>query len=155
MQKLQFEIPENCKMKKVVISGNYYESKTFPSLNNLLAAYGTHPKRGGEMKRKFQRICCDEIRLQLPGYVAKKPIIIHYRYFEPQDGHYRDYPNIHCFCSKVFCDALQDCKVIPNDNPRWLLNETHDFFYLSERWGEPYIEIYIEEVEVENANRTL
>jgi hypothetical protein len=134
-------------MPKVVICGNYYESKTFPSLNNLLAAYGTHPKRGGDMKRKFQRICCDEIRMQLPGYVAKNPIIVHYRYFEPRDGHIRDVTNVHAFCSKVFCDALQDCKVIPNDNPKYLINETHDFFFLPERWGEPYIEIYIEEVE--------
>lgn len=143
---MQFTDYENTTMPKIVISGNYYGTKTFPSLNNLLAEYSAHPKRGNSMKRKFQKICDDEIRTQLPGYVAKNPIIIHYRFFEPQDGHYRDYPNIHSFCSKVFCDALQDCKVIPNDNPRWLLNETHDFFYLPEKWGEPYIEIYIEEV---------
>ena len=98
------------------------------------------------MKRKYERICCDEIRMQLPGYQAKNPIILHYRYFEPRDGHVRDVTNIHAFCSKVFCDSLQVCKVIPNDNPKWLLNETHDFFFLPEKWGEPYIEIYIEEV---------
>lgn len=146
MQKLQFEIPENCEMKKVVIAGNYFNGKTFPSLNNLLAEYSAHPNRGNSMKRKYQGICNDEIRMQLPNYSAKKPIILHYRYFEPQDGHLRDYPNIHGFVSKIFCDSLQDCKVIPNDNPKWLLNETHDFFYLPERWGEPYIEIYIEEI---------
>ena len=145
--KLQFEVPDNCTMPKVVISGNYYGSKTMPSLNNLLDAYGRHPKNGNNLKRKFQRICNDEIRMQLPDYQAKNPIILHYRYFEPRDGHYRDLPNVHCFASKVFDDALQDCKVIPNDNPRCLLNETHDFFYLPEKWGEPYIEIYIEEVE--------
>lgn len=144
--KLQFESYETCNYPKIVISGNYYGSKTFPSLNNLLAEYSAHPKRGNSMKRKFQKICNDEIRTQLPRYQVKNPIIIHYRYFEPRDGHARDFPNIHCFCSKIFCDALQDCKVIPNDNPKWLLNETHDFFYLPEKWGEPYIEIYIEEV---------
>lgn len=146
MQRLQFENYENCNFPKVVISGNYYGDKTFPSLNNLLAEFGRHPKSGSAMKRKFERICCDEIRTQLPGYMAKNPIIIHYRFFEPQDGHIRDVANIHSFCSKVFCDALQVCKVIPNDNPKWLLNETHDFFFLPEKWGEPYIEIYIEEV---------
>lgn len=144
--KLQFEIPENCEMKKVVISGNYHGSKTMPSLNNLLAEYGRSPKCGNSMKRKYQNICNDEIRTQLPGYQVKHPIILHYRYFEPRDGHIRDVTNVHAFCSKVFCDALQVCKVIPNDNPKWLLNETHDFFYLPEKWGEPYIEIYIEEV---------
>ena len=146
MQKLQFENYETCGFPKVVISGNYYGSKTMPSLNNLLAEYGKHPRAGNTLKRKFQKICNDEIRMQLPGYQVKHPIILHYRYFEPRDGHYRDLPNVHCFTSKIFCDSLQDCKVIPNDNPRYLLNETHDFFYLPEKWGEPYIEIYIEEV---------
>lgn len=144
--KLQFEIPENCEMKKVVITGNYYNGKTFPSLNNLLAAYGAHPKQGGAMKKKYERICCDEIRMQLPGYKASNPIILHYRYFEPRDGHIRDVTNVHAFCSKVFCDSLQACKIIPNDSPKYLLNETHDFFFLPEKWGEPYIEVYIEEV---------
>ena len=74
---LQFEISENCIMPKVVIEGNYYGSKTFPSLNNLLAEYGRHPKGGGAMKRKFEKICCDEIRMQLPGYTAKNPIILY------------------------------------------------------------------------------
>jgi len=144
--KPQFEIPDNCTMPKVVISGNYYGSKTMPSLNNLLAEYGRHPKSGSTMKKKFERICCDEIRMQLPGYVCKNPVILHYRFFEPQDGHPRDNMNIFTMADKCFEDALQVCKVIPNDNPRFMLNTTHDFFYLPEKWGEPYIEIYIEEV---------
>ena len=143
---LQFEIPENCIMPKVVIEGNYYGSKTFPSLNNLLAEYGRHPKGGGAMKRKFEKICCDEIRMQLPGYTAKKPIILHYRFFEPLDGHYRDNMNIFSMADKCFEDALQVCKVIPNDNPKFMLNTTHDFFYLPERSGEPYFEVFIEEI---------
>ena len=133
---LQFEISENCIMPKVVIEGNYYGSKTFPSLNNLLAEYGRHPKGGGAMKRKFEKICCDEIRMQLPGYTAKNPIILHYR----------DNMNIFSMADKCFEDALQVCKVIPNDNPKFMLNTTHDFFYLPERYGEPYFEVYIEEI---------
>ena len=146
MKRLQFEIPESCNMRKVVIAGNYYGSKTFPSLNNLLAAYATHPKQGGKMKKKFEGICCDEIRMQLADYKAQKPIIIHYRFFEPQDGHYRDNMNIFSMFDKCFEDSLQVCKVIPNDNPKFMLNTTHDFFYLPEKWGEPYVEIYIEEI---------
>ena len=145
--RLQFEVPENCLMPKVVITGNYYGSKCFPSLNNLLSAYGTHPKQGGSMKKKFQKICCDEIREQLNGWKATKPIIIHYRFFEPLDGHYRDNTNVYYFAGKVFADALQDCKVIPNDNGKWLLNETHDFFRCIDVYDETRIEIYIEEVE--------
>ena len=144
---LQFEIPENCIMAKVIISGNYYGSKTFPSLNNLLAEYGRHPKGGGAMKRKFEKICCDEIRMQLPKYVAKNPIILHYRFFEPLDGNYRDNMNIFSMADKCFEDALPVCKVIPNDNPKFMLNTTHDFFYLPERYGEPYFEVYIEEID--------
>ena len=144
--KLQFKVSRKCVLPKVVISGNYFGSKTFPSLNNLLNEYGFSPQRGNTMKRKFMNICVEEIENQLSDYKVKKPIILHYRYFEPRDGHYRDYPNIHSFFSKVFCDALQKCEVIPRDDPRYLLNETHDFFYLKENYGEPYIEVYIEEI---------
>lgn len=144
--KLQFEVPENCTMPKVVIEGNYFGSKTFPSLNNLLAEYSHSPSRGNSMKRKYMNICNDEIRMQLKGYQAKHPIILHYRFFEPLDAHPRDYPNIHSFFSKVFCDSLQLCKIIPNDDPRFLKNETHDFFYLPTQYGEPYVEVYIEEI---------
>ncbi len=143
---LQFEIPDKCTMPKVVISGNYYGSKTFPSLNNLLAEYSYSPARGNSMKRKYMKICNDEIRMQLKGYKAIHPIILHYRYHEPRDGHYRDFPNIHGFFSKIFCDSLQLCGVIQNDDPRFLRNETHDFFYLPFDYGEPFIEVYIEEL---------
>lgn len=146
---LQFKLPKDCNMPKVVITGNYYNGKTFPSLNNLLAEYGYSPQRGNKMKQKYMRICNDEIRKQLKNYKAQNPIVLHYLYFEPRDGHYRDFPNIHAFFSKVFCDSLQVCKIIPNDNPRFLLNETHDFFYLPKKWGEPYVEIYIEEIKEE------
>lgn len=145
--KLQFIIPENSKMKKLTISGNYFGSKTFPSLNNLLAEYGYSPQRGNSMKRKYMNICNDEIRMQLSGYKIQGPVILHYRFFEPRDGHYRDYPNIHSFFSKCFCDSLQKCGVLPNDSPKYLRNETHDFFYLPDKFGEPYIEVYIEELE--------
>lgn len=147
--RVQFENMYRNDMPKLVIQGNYYGNKTFPSLNNLLAEYGYSPQRGNTMKRKFMNICNDEIRMQLKGYKAEKPVIIHYRYFEPVDGHYRDFPNVHAFFSKVFCDSLQKCGVIPNDNPRFLKNETHDFFYLPEKFGEPYIEVYIEEIDDE------
>ena len=135
-------------MPKVVIAGNYYGSKTFPSLNNLLAAYAKMPKAGGALKRKFQNICSWEIREQLGDWKPQKPLIGHFIYHEPKDGHYRDRPNIHFFASKVFWDSMQDCRVIPNDDPRYVLNETHDFYIIAE--GEPYIEIYLEEVEYGN-----
>lgn len=142
--KPQFEIPNNCTMPKVVISGRFHGDKTFPSLNNLLAEYGRHPKAGNRMKQRHQETCEWMIRSQLRGYTAEKPIVIHYRYFEPGRGQKRDYANVHCMASKIFNDALQTCKVIPNDSPKWVLNETHDFYYTD---GEPYIEVYLEEID--------
>lgn len=141
--KPQFDVTTAGNMPKVVIRGAYHGSKTFPSLNNLLAAYGKKPAIGGALKRKYQKICAWEIREQLGKWRPEKPLIVHYRYFEPKDGHYRDYANCHAFASKVFLDALQDCGTVENDNPHWILNETHDFDYVE---GEPYIEIYLEEV---------
>lgn len=128
--------------QKVVIKGRFFGEKTFPSLNNLLAAYAKKPIVGNAMKRKYQNICSWEIRSQLKGWKASKAVLIHYRFFEPSKGHKRDFINCYSFASKVFCDALQDCGVIPDDGPKWLLNETHTFFYTND---EPYIEIEIEE----------
>ena len=141
--KPQFDVSNAGEMKKVVIRGKYHGEKTFPSLNNLLNEYGRMPVLGNKMKRKHQEVCSWEIRRQLKRYETQYPLIVHYRYFEPSKGQKRDYPNIHALTSKIFLDALQDCNVIPNDGPMWVLNETHDFFYTDE---EPYIEIYLEEI---------
>lgn len=147
IMKPQFDISQAGDMPRVVISGNYYGTKCFPTLNNLLAAYGRSPRSGNSMKQKYQRIAAWEIREQLNGYKAEKPLIVHYIYVEPRDGHPADHSNTHCFASKVFLDALQDCGVIKDDSPRYVLNETHDFYLLPDKYGEPYIEIYLEEVE--------
>lgn len=147
--KPQFEIPDNCTMPRVVIAGNYFGDKCFPDVNNLHAAYGRSPQIGNSMKQKFQRICLNEIRDQIGGLKIEKPVILHYRYFEPEKGQKRDRPNIHGFTTKVFCDALTEHRgagVIKDDSPKYLLNETHDFFYVP--YGEePRIEVYIEEVD--------
>lgn len=133
-------------MPRVVISGNYYGSKCFPSLNNMFAMYSRSPKIGGAFKKKFQRIAAYEIREQLGGWKATKPLIVHYRYFEPRDGHYRDLPNVHCAFSKIFLDSAQDVGIIENDAPRFIRNETHDFFYCKE-YEETRVEVFLEEVE--------
>ena len=143
----QFDISQAGDMPRVEIRGNYYGSKTMPSLNNLLAAYAKLPKAGGALKKKFQNICSWEIREQLGNWKPSRPLIGHFIYHEPKDGHYRDRPNIHAFVSKVWWDSMQDCGVIANDDPRYVINETHDFDIVD---GEPYIEIYLEEVNNED-----
>ena len=143
----QFDTSKAQGMPKVVIEGNYYNAKCFPTLNNLLAAYGVRPQNGNAMKRKYQRICIDAIREQLGNWQASKPLIVHYIYVEPRDGHPADHSNTHAFASKVFLDALQDCGVIKDDSPRHVLNETHDFELLPDKYGEPRIEVYLEEID--------
>ena len=95
------------------------------------------------MKKKFKHICCDELRVQLRRWKAERPIIIHYIFHEPARGRKRDVGNVVAFFDKVFEDAAQDVGVIKGDDPRYVVNFTHDFEYTD---GTPYVEIYLEEV---------
>ena len=134
---------ENVTTHKIVIEGAYYGTKTLPSLNNLLAEYGRHPKAGNKMKQDCMWICISAIRKCLGSWkVTNPPIILHYRFYEPIDGHERDVMNIFSMCDKCFQDALQSCKTIDGDDSKWVENTTHEFYWID---GDPYIEIVIEE----------
>ena len=135
--------PLNGSTKKVVIQGRYYGDKTFPSLNNYLAEIGKNPRAGGRMKKDYMWVCISAIRKYLKGWkVTKPPIIIHYKFYEPSKGQKRDVSNIYALVDKFFEDALQAAGTIENDNPAWVANTTHEFYYTD---SEPYIEIFIEE----------
>lgn len=135
--------PTNGSTKKVVIQGRYYGDKTFPSLNNYLAEIGKNPRAGGRMKKDYMWVCISAIRKYLKGWkVTKPPIIIHYKFYEPSKGQKRDVMNVFSITDKFFEDALQSANVIENDNPAWVANTTHEFYYTD---SEPYIEIEIEE----------
>ena len=98
-------------MHKVVIKGNYYgRTRTLPDLNDYLHECARHPQMGAKMKRDYQMIACNAIRTQLPRLTINNPIIIHYRFYEPDKQ--RDKGNIFAFADKVFEDALQKCGVI-------------------------------------------
>lgn len=130
-------------LHKVVIEGRYYGDKTFPSLNNYLAEIGKNPRAGGRMKKEYMWVCIAAIRKWLKGWkVTKPPIIIHYKFYEPNKGQKRDVMNVASIADKFFEDALQACGTIENDNPAWVANTTHDFYYTDQ---EPRIEIEIEE----------
>jgi hypothetical protein len=140
---MQFE-KERCEgMKCVKIYGRYHGEKTFPSLNNLLSAYGCNPYKGNAMKQKFQNICNGEVRYQLKKWKAEHPVILHYYFYEPKKGKVRDRMNVYSFVGKCFEDSLVKCGVIEDDNPKFLLNVTHDFFRTEDT---PGFEVYIEEV---------
>ena len=89
-------------------------------------------------------IATNAIRRDLGRYKTTKPVILHYIFGEPKKGNKRDYGNIFGLADKFIEDALRDCKVIPDDNPRFVRNFTHDFIYTD---GEPFIRVEIEEVE--------
>jgi hypothetical protein len=128
---------------KVTIRGTYYGNRTLPSLNDYLAEIGKNPKAGGRFKADYTKPCISAIRRCLRGWrVTHPPVILHYKFFENKKGKRRDVMNIFCCADKFFEDALQQAKVIENDNPDWVENTTHDFAWID---GEPYIEIEIEE----------
>lgn len=131
------------RLPKITIRGKYHGERTFPSLNDYLAEVGKNPKAGGKMKSDFEKVCVNSIRRCLKGWkVTKPPVILHYKFFERSKGKRRDVMNIFTFADKVLEDALQLTQTIENDNPDWIINTTHEFFWIEE---EPYIEIEIEE----------
>ena len=129
---------------KFVIKGAYCGDKTLPSLNQYLTEIGRHPRCGGQYKRQYIMIITNAIRRDLKRYKTDKPIILHYTFAEPSKGQKRDFMNVFSLADKFIEDALRDCRVIPDDNPNYVKNCTHDFIYTD---GVPYIEVEIEEVE--------
>lgn len=126
------------------IEGAYCGDKTFPSLNQYIAELGRNPRCGGKLKRQYVLIACNAIRRDLKRWKTDKPVILHYTFAEPAKGKKRDCGNIFSLADKFIEDALRDCKVIPDDNPVYVKNFTHEFIYTT---GKPYIRVEIEEVE--------
>ena len=128
------------------IEGRYWKNeKTFPSLNDYIHELGRSRNDGEKLKRKYENIACDALRLALRGKKCKGLITLHYRYYEPEIGQKRDHMNIHAFADKVIQDAMQKCGVIKDDSPEYVDGSrmTHEFFYTS---GTPRIEVDIEEL---------
>ena len=130
--------------KSFTIRGAYCGDKCFPSLNQYIAELGRNPICGAKYKKQYVMIATNAIRRDLGRYKTTKPVILHYIFGEPKKGNKRDYGNIFGLADKFIEDALRDCKVIPDDNPRFVRNFTHDFIYTD---GEPFIRVEIEEVE--------
>lgn len=134
-----------------VIEGYYYKgrgskkaTKCFPSLNNLLAQAEKSPYAYNSDKKKYMNIASISIRKGLRGWKASGRIQLNYRFYEPMDGHYRDYDNISASAHKIINDALVKCKVIQDDSPKHLAPSIDEFFYTK---GTPKIEVFIKELE--------
>jgi Holliday junction resolvase RusA-like endonuclease len=100
------------------ITGKHYGNNVFPCLNNYLNEQGKSHFAGGKMKKDYMGIASDYIRFQLPMLQIKTPVTINYHIFEPTRK--RDKSNVGAFAVKVIEDALQNCKVIPNDNWKYM-----------------------------------
>lgn len=125
------------------IRGAFCGDKTLPSLNQYLAEIGRNPRCGGKYKKQYVMIITNAIRRDLKKFKTTKPVIIHYTFYEPMKGSKRDFGNIFSLCDKFVEDALRDCKVIPDDNPMYVKNFTHNFYYTD---GQPYIKVELEEI---------
>jgi len=131
------------RLPKITIRGCYYGERTLPSLNDYLSEVGRNPKAGGKFKSDYTKPIINAIRRCLKGWkVTHPPVILHYRFFEKKKGKRRDVMNIFSLADKFIEDALQDTGTIENDNPDWVENTTHEFYWIED---EPYIEVEIEE----------
>ncbi len=124
------------------IKGAYYKTHTFPGLNEYIAQLGRHPKAGNRMKQEMMMVAINAIQTTLGRWKTEKPVILHYQFCEPIKGRKRDVMNVFAFADKVIEDALVKVGTIPDDNPAYVKNTTHEFVYGSE----PYILVCIEEL---------
>lgn len=131
------------RLPKITIRGEYYGNRTLPSLNDYLAEVGKNPKAGNKMKSDYMKVCISAIRRCLRGWrVTHPPVILHYKFYEIKKGHRRDRMNIFACADKFVEDALQLAGVLKDDNPDWVENTTHEFYWVD---SEPFVEIEIEE----------
>ena len=129
------------------ICGAYYPSskptKTFPGLNDLLHEAERHPMSYNKMKKNFELIAINAIRVGLRRWKPKGVVIPHYVFGEPLKGHKRDYDNIASAGRKIINDALVRSGYLEDDSPQFLEYGTNTFVYTLV----PYIKVYLEEKE--------
>lgn len=124
------------------ISGVYWKNtKTFPSLNDMLSEAERHPQAYNRLKRSMEYVAINQIRLELKGWKAKGTVTPHYIFCEPNKGQKRDYDNISAASRKIINDALVKTRTIVDDNPSYLNFGTSEFKY----GDKPYIEVRLED----------
>ena len=135
------------------ICGAYYPhknpTKTFPGLNDLLHEAERHPMSYNRMKRDFELIAINAIRVGLRRWKPTGVVIPHYVFAEPLKGHKRDYDNIASAGRKIINDALVKSGYLKDDSPEYLEYGTNTFVYSLV----PYIKVYLEEKEDEESEQ--
>ena len=129
---------------KLVIPGR------LDGLNTYTAANRTNPNKGGKVKRDNEDTIIWCIRQQLRGVHIEKPVIIYYRFYEPNMK--RDGDNILSCGTKFIQDSLTKTQVLTEDNRECSPHFYHDIFVDKEN---PRIEVIITELTPEQARMPL
>lgn len=119
-------------------------------LNEYTSANRTNPYKGGKVKRDCEKRIIYSIRQQLRGVHIEKPVLIYYRFYEPNRR--RDNDNILSCAAKFVQDSLVDTKVLQEDGQKHIRNFYFDTFVDKEN---PRIEVTITELSTEQAKMTL
>lgn len=137
------------------ICGAFYPfskpTKTFPGLNDLLREAERHPMSYNRMKRDYENVAINAIRVGLRRWKPTGVVIPHYVFGEPNKGQKRDYDNIASAARKIINDALVKSGYIKDDSPTYLEYGTNTFVYTLV----PYIKVYLEEKEVKENEQGL
>ena len=120
------------------------------ALNEYTSANRTNPYKGGQMKRDNENTVIWSIRQQLRGVHINEPVLIYYRFFEPNSK--RDNDNILSCAAKFVQDSLVKTKVLENDSQKHIHNFYFDTFVDNKN---PRIEVIITTLTKEQAKLQL
>lgn len=119
---------------KLVIQGR------LPGLNEYITAERRHRQQAAALKRQAEQAIGWEIRAQLKGKRFERPVVMRYRWVEPNRK--RDKDNI-AFAKKFIQDALVQCGTLKNDGWREIVSFSDAFDVDAKH---PRVEVEIEEV---------
>lgn len=115
-----------------------------PGLNDAINA-ARKGIRGGwnaeaDLRKKYEQQITWFINRSLRGWKASSPVILHYKFYEPDRR--RDKDNICGYALKLVHDSLVKSGHLPDDNWTWVRN--FDFEWAVDKKN-PRIEVEIEE----------
>ena len=97
-----------------------------PNLNDWVNAMNRNRYAGHEMKKKNQQAIVWMIKAQKLQRVKRA---VHIRYMWHEKTKRRDKDNVSAFGRKVINDALQERKILPDDNNEWIRSITEVWDY--------------------------
>lgn len=119
---------------KLVIQGR------LPGLNEYISAERRHRQQAAALKRQAEQAVGWAIRTQLKGKRFERPVVMRYRWVEPNRK--RDKDNV-AFAKKFIQDALVQCGTLKNDGWKEIASFSDAFDVDAKH---PRVEVEIEEV---------